>query len=120
MTGKDRILTDEELDNLLNVATAPDIPVDFEQRLARRLAAESGSNVVPFPQRAKQAPIKTWRWQMPAALVASLVLGIWLGTQGSVSSAIAAATETAMLGSASDFGPAGLDDIGDYDLDDAT
>ena len=120
MTGKDRILTDEELDSLLNVATAPDVPVGFEQRLARRLAAESGSNVVPFPQRAKQAPIKMWRWQMPAALAASLVLGIWLGTQGPVSSAFAAATETAMLGSSSDFGPAGLDEIENFDLDDAT
>ena len=120
MTGKDNFLTDEELDKLLNAASAPKVPLGFEQRLARRLAAESGSNVVPFPQRVIQAPTTVWRWQLPAALAASFVLGIWLGTQSTMSSAIAGATEAAMLGSASDFAPAGLDEIGDFDLDDAT
>lgn len=120
MTGKDKILTDAELDNLLNIASVPKVPFGFEKRLSRRMADETISNVVAFPQRTKPAQHKTWRWQMPAALAASLVLGIWLGTQGTVSSAIAGDTETAMLGSASDFGPAGLDDSDDYDLGDAT
>ena len=120
MTGTDKTLTDDELDILLTVATTPTVPSGFEQSLARRLAAESANNVVPFPQRAKPVPHRVWQWQMPAALAASLVLGIWLGTQGTVSTAIAGATETAMLGSASDFGPAWLDETDDYDLLDST
>ena len=120
MTGTDKTLTDDELDILLNAATTPPLPPGFELSLSRRLAAESANNVVPFPQRAKPMPHKVWQWQMPAALAASLVLGIWLGSQGTVSSAIAGATETAMLGSASDFGPAGLDETDDYDLDGTT
>ena len=120
MTRKDEILTDEELNNLLKLASAPKIPLDFEQSLARRMVAERGNNVVPFPQRVKPTPRHIWRWQMPAALAASLVLGIWLGAQGNVSSVLAGATETAMLGSANDFGPAGLDEIDNFDLGDAT
>ncbi len=120
MTRTDEILTDEELDNLLKLASVPNIPLDFEQSLARRLAVESGNNVVPFPQRVKPTQRHIWRWQMPAALAASLVLGIWLGAQGSVSSVLAGATETAMLGSANDFGPAGLDELNNFDLGDAT
>ncbi len=120
MTRTDEMLTDEELDNLLKLASAPKVPLDFEQSLARRLMVESRSNVVPFPRRVKSTPRNLWRWQMPAALAASLVLGVWLGAQGSVSSALTGATETAMLGSANDFGPAGLEELDTLDLGDAT
>ncbi len=120
MAGKDVILSEEELDGLLDAAGVPEIPWGAEQRLMVRVASESLNNVVPFPQRAKPAPAGVWRWQMPAALAASLMLGIWLGTQGPVSNAVAAATESAMLGSDSDFGPAGIDEIGSFDADNAT
>ena len=120
MTGTDRILTDAELDQLLKMASTPQLPTGFEQRLARRIASEAASNVVQFPRRAKLAERTNWRWQVPAALAASLIIGIWLGAQGSASNVIESATETAMLGSASDFAPAGLDDIDDIDLDNAS
>ena len=120
MTGTDRILTDEELDQLLKLAIAVQLPTGFEQRLARRIASEAGSNVVQFPGRAKPAERTIWRWPVPAALAASLIVGIWLGAQGSMSNVIENATETAMLGSTSDFAPAGLDDISDIDLDNAS
>ena len=120
MTGTDRILTDAELDGLLNMASTVKAPMGFEQRLVRRIASEAGSNVVQFPQRTKSVAKTSWRWPVPAALAASLIVGIWLGAQGSVSNVIEGATETAMLGSPSDFGPAGLDDISDIDLDTAS
>ena len=120
MTGTDRILTDAELDALLTEASAPKAPLGFEQRLASRIASEAGSNVVLFPRRAKPVARTVWHWPVPAALAASLIIGIWLGAQGSVSNAIEGANETAMLGSANDFGPAGLDDISNIDLDSAS
>ncbi|MEP6826692.1 MAG: hypothetical protein ABJA10_01315 [Aestuariivirga sp.] len=120
MSGTDRILTEEELEQLLKMASVPQLPMGFEQRLARRIASEAGSNVVQFPRRAKSAERIMWRWPVPAALAASLIIGIWLGAQGSMSSVIESATETAMLGSTSDFAPAGLDDISDIDMDNAS
>ena len=120
MTGMDRILTDEELEQLLKMASAPQLPTGFEQRLERRIASEAGSNVVQFPRRGKSAERTIWRWPVPAALAASLIVGIWLGAQGSLSNEIESATETAMLGSTSDFAPAGIDDISDIDLDNAS
>ena len=120
MSGTDRILTDEELDQLLKMASAVQLPTGFEQRLARRIASEAGNNVVQFPRRAKPAERTIWRWPVPAALAASLIVGIWLGAQGSLSNEIESASETAMLGSTSDFAPAGIDDISDIDLDNAS
>ena len=120
MTRTDEMLTEKELDALLELASEPQVPLDFEKSLARRLVAERANNIVPFPQRIKPPPRYAWRWQMPAALAASLVLGIWFGTQGSVDNALADATETAMLGSANDFGPAGLEELDNFDLGDAT
>ena len=120
MTEMDRILTDEELEQLLKMASAPQLPTGFEQRLERRVASEAGSNVVQFPKRAKPAERTLWRWPVPTALAGSLIVGIWLGAQGSLSNEIESASETAMLGSTSDFAPAGLDDISDIDLDNAS
>ena len=120
MTGTDRILTDTELDQLLKMASTPQLPTGFEQRLARRMASDAGSNVVQFPRRTKLTEPTIWRWSVPAALAASLIIGIWLGAQGSVGNVFEGATETAMLGSASDFAPAGLDEISDIDLDSAS
>ena len=120
MTGIDRILTDEELEQLLKMASPAQLPTGFEQRLARRIASEAGDNVVPFPRRAKPVARAVWRWPVPAALAASLIVGIWLGAQGSLSNEIESASETAMLGSTSDFAPAGLDDISDIDWDNAS
>ncbi len=120
MTGFDRDLTDQELDRLLSSAGSPSVPKGFEQRMAARIAAEAGSNVVPFPVRIKAKARPMSLWPIPAALAASLVLGFWLGNQNPLSTMLDGLTETAMLGSASDFGPSGLDDIGAVDTDAAS
>ena len=120
MSGKDKVFSDGELGRLLDLASVVEIPKAAEQRLMVQIARVSPNNVVPFPQRAKALPTNVWRWQMPVALAASLILGIWLGTQGPVSRAVAAATDFTVLGSDSDFGPDGLDEIGSFDLDNAT
>ncbi len=111
MTKKNIILTDEELAKLLDMASGPKVPLGFEQRMARRLSDAGPSNILPFPQPARQTPPEFWRWQMPAVLAASLVFGIWLGTQGTLSGAIASVTDTAMFGSTQDFNSADLEDI---------
>jgi len=120
MTDHNRDLTDQELDRLLNVASAPQIPNGFEKRMASRIAAEAGSNVVPFPGRAKSIPRVVPKWPIAAALAASLVLGFWLGNQNPLANVLDGLTETALLGSTSDFGPSGWDDIGAADADAAS
>ena len=121
MIGTDRILTDKELDALLAKASVPKVPMGFEQRLAQRVANEVQSNVVQFPLKAKAVASTPWRWPVPAALAASLIIGIWLGAQGLVGNIIdGTTTETAMTNSTGDFGPAGLDDISDIVTDTAS
>ena len=54
MTIKGKDLNDLELDKLLAAVSAPQLPIDFEARLARRVAASATNNIIPFPQRRAQ------------------------------------------------------------------
>ena len=107
----DKMLSDQELDLLLANASQPDIPVDFAERFARRIAVAHSNNVIVFPTR--KAPQNNSKFALPmaAALAASLMVGIWAGANGQVGSMFATQTETAILGSSNDFAPSGIEDL---------
>jgi hypothetical protein len=71
------MLTDQELDQLLAHATKPNPPVGFEQKLLAKL----GSNIVAFPQKKKSSLLV-----LALPLAASLALGLWLGSAGTIDS----------------------------------
>ncbi len=123
MNNGDRTqMTDLELDKLLAAASRPAPLPGFEQRLAQRMAAQGaqgeGSNVIAFrPRKAAPAPSRAARWPFAAALAASLAIGLWLGGSGQLSNLIDPASDTAMLDSSTGFAPAGLEDLGNADVD---
>ena len=108
-------LTDQELDKLLTLASVPQIPADFPERMQRRVRATAAENVVAFPLPAKVAQPVAWRWPVVGALAASLVFGLWLGGRDPDPVLGDAQGDTAMLTS-SDFSPAGMDDLDDIDV----
>jgi hypothetical protein len=118
MTGKLRDLSDLELDKLLARASTPQLPADFEAGLAKRVAASAVNNVIAFPRRPARPPNRSFRVPLAAALAASLALGLWFGGSAQTSGLLETLTETAMLGAAQDFAPAGMDDLGSLDVDD--
>ncbi len=107
----DKMLSDQELDLLLENASQPEIPLDFAERFARRITKAHSNNVIAFPTR--KAPEKNSRFALPmaAALAASLIVGIWVGANGQLGTLFATQTETAILGSSNDFAPSGIEDL---------
>jgi hypothetical protein len=107
----DNQLNDKELDQLLAKASQPQIPTDFAERFASQIQSPQASNVIAFPQR-KAAPAKP-RFMLPmaAALAASLMLGVYAGASGQGISLFQTQANTALLGSANDFAPSGIEDL---------
>ena len=69
---KETELTDTELDHLLQHASKPFPPADFESRLFAKLAKTAPSNnVIAFPKRKKPS-----LWLAGLPLAASLILGV--------------------------------------------
>ena len=69
-------LTESELDQLLQFASNPQPQSGFENKLLEKLNTTiEPSNIVAFPR-----PRKTALWMTALPLAASLLLGIWLGT----------------------------------------
>jgi hypothetical protein len=100
---KDTELSDAELDRLLQHASTPLPRDDFEARLLANLNREADpSNVIAFPKRKKPS-----LWLAGLPLAASLVLGVWLGTNGTAAEFLpltsegAFQNETALLGAQS-------------------
>jgi hypothetical protein len=117
---KDHNLTDKELDKLLAKASQPQIPTDFAERFASHFQAPQTSNVIAFPQR-KAAPAKP-RFLLPmaAALAASLMLGVYAGANGQGTTLFQTQSNTALLGSANDFAPSGIEDLESVSEDNKT
>ena len=132
--GEKNFLSEFELNKLLAAAGKPEPLRGFEQRMAQRIAAAAsgstavgGNNVIAFRPRVSTpvAPSRRLRLPFAAAMAASLVIGLWLGGSGQVSNILDQASETAMLitnpDSAGDsnigFAPAGLEELGNADMD---
>lgn len=100
---KDTELSDPELDRLLQLASTPLPRIDFSERLLAKLTlTQVQSNVIAFPKRKK-----TSLWLAGLPLAASLVLGVWLGANGTAAEFLPFTTEsvsqndTALLGAQS-------------------
>jgi hypothetical protein len=74
-----QIMTDEELDKLLQLAPQPTLPNGFAKRLQTKLDAPVVNNVVAFPQRTKPAGSNRMAWLSAIPLAASLAIGLYLG-----------------------------------------
>ncbi len=107
----DKMLSDQELDLLLANASQPEIPLDFAERFARRIAVAHSNNVIAFPARKAAQSSSSLAFPMAAALAASLIVGIWVGANGQLGTMFATQTETAILGSSNDFAPSGIEDL---------
>ncbi len=101
--GKDTELSDTELDSLLQHASSPLPRNDFESRLLAKLTPTTvPTNVITFPKRKK-----TSLWLASLPLAASLILGVWLGANGTAAEFLPFTTEsvsqndTALLGTQS-------------------
>jgi len=89
---RDTELSDTELDRLLQHASTPVPRSDFEARLLTKLTFVDNSNkVIAFPQRKRPS----W-WLAGLPLAASLVLGIWLGANGTTVDFLPFSTESAV------------------------
>ena len=113
-------LTDDELNRLLAVASEPEAPAHFEQAMAQRLAQRSTAQIIAFPARVQPRHQARTRLPLAAALAASLVLGVWLGNQSQIANLFDGNSEVAMLGSAQDFAPEGIEVYSTIDTDSAT
>lgn len=78
-------LSDTELDALLKAATQPPLPHGFAERLLVKLEQPTLNNVIAFPAKKLQAPSSRRVWLSAIPLAASLAIGIYLGTQGTLS-----------------------------------
>ena len=120
--GENGMVTDFELDRLLAAASKPAPLPGFEARLAQRMAASEAApvsdNVIAFrPRKTAEAASRALRLPFAAAMAASLMIGLWFGSNGQLVSLLEQGTETAMLDVSSDFAPAGLEDLGNADAD---
>ena len=120
--GENGMVTDFELDRLLAAASRPAPLSGFEARLAQRMAASEAAqvsdNVIALrPHKTAVAPSRALRLPFAAAMAASLVVGLWLGSNGQLASLLEQGTETAMLDVSGDFAPAGLEDLGNADAE---
>ena len=100
---RDTELSDNELDHLLQHASTPVPRNDFEERLLAKLIPTAvPTNVIAFPKRKK-----TLLWLASLPLAASLILGVWLGANGTAVEFLPFTTEgtiqndTALLGTQS-------------------
>jgi hypothetical protein len=97
------IMTDIELDHLLATTRQPHLPQGFADRLHRKLEQGAASNVVAFPQRAKQTRAQPRLWLSALPLAASLAIGIYVGAKGSLPDSLSG-IESAFLNTATDSG----------------
>lgn len=120
--GENGMVTDFELDRLLAAASEPAPLSGFEARLAQRMAVSEAApvsdNIIAFrPRKIAAGQSRALRLPFAAAMAASLVVGLWFGSNGQLVNLLEQGTETAMLDVSSDFAPAGLEDLGNADAD---
>lgn len=86
-------LNDHELNQLLKLASHPKPKADIEMRLMQKIAADvTASNIIAFPQQRKSS-----LWLAGLPLAASLLLGIWLGANDTLSNFLPLGSEDASL-----------------------
>jgi hypothetical protein len=112
MEDRNKIMSDKDLDRLLNAVNHPVRPLGAEQRLMGRIATESA--------RAATNARKTgaWPWMSALPLAASLVLGLYLGQSGYQPSWLDL-QDTASLGDGSDL-PTGFEELEEISMDAST
>ena len=117
MENADNTQMDAALEKLLKRATDPAIPEGAEARLmAAILAAAPQSNIVAFPTRPKFQ-----RWAVGVPLAASLALGIYFGSRGTLDNYMPGSIVGETLADTSDPAPSsGLDDAESYAEGDLT
>jgi hypothetical protein len=99
----DDAMTEKELDQLLTHATRPALPEGFAARLRAKLEQAPVSNVIAFPQRKPASAPSKRVWISAIPLAASLLIGIYLGTMGSLSESVANLNSTFVADGDSDF-----------------
>ncbi len=101
MSENQELMSDNDLDRLLALATTPELGHDFERRVMAKISRSTSNNVVAFP---KKHHTKNWLIGLP--LAASLALGLWLGASGSTINLVPTNTTevaTTDIGNASGF-----------------
>lgn len=80
--GRDKPQDMTDIDAVLGLATAPEVPAGAMDRLMARIAEEPQDlKVVAFTPRLQQSR-SIWRLAAAVPLAASLALGVYLGAQG--------------------------------------
>ena len=117
MENADNTQMDAALEKLLMRATDPAIPEGAEARLMATIRASTPqSNVVRFQQRPK-----IQRWAIGVPLAASLVLGIYMGSRGTLDNYLPESVVGQSLLDTSESVPSsGLDDAESYEEGDLT
>ena len=105
---KNNELDDQSLDQILGLASKPDLSSDFEARVMAKLGGQAkvSAEVIAFPRR--KSPTA---WVMAVPLAACLVLGVWLGASGDFSDLLPTSSTSSAMASADQLSPSGIDDI---------
>jgi hypothetical protein len=101
-------LDDQSLNQILGLASKPELSADFEKRVMAAVAGQKrhSCEIVAFPRR--PAP-RTWIVGLP--LAACLMVGVWLGANGQFSDILPVSSTTTTMASADQLSPSGVDDI---------
>jgi hypothetical protein len=101
-------MDDQSLDQILELASKPELSADFESRLMAMVAGQTRhtAEIVAFPRR--QGP-RTWLVGLP--LAACLMLGVWLGADGQLSDILPVSSASTATAFADQLSPSGVDDI---------
>jgi len=101
-------LDDQSLNQILGLASKPDLNSDFEARVMAKLGGQAkvSAQVIAFPRRKSPSA-----WMLAVPLAACLVLGVWLGASGDFSDLLPTSSTTAAMASADQLSPSGVDDI---------
>jgi hypothetical protein len=119
MTDKNGPMSDVELDALLAHASEPRLPAGANERLLARLAGQKAhENVVSFRRAEPQQSRLGWLASLP--LAASLALGIYLGSAGSLESLVPTAAYELLVGVNIDDPVTGIEDVESLTEDDVS
>lgn len=101
-------LDDQSLNQILDLASKPELTSDFEARVMAKLGAQAkvSAQVIAFPRR--KSPTA---WVLGVPLAACLVLGVWLGASGDFVDVLPTSSTSAAVASADQLSPSGVDDI---------
>jgi hypothetical protein len=96
-----KLMSDAQLDALLNGTKQPTLPRGFADRLQAKLEQPAPNNVIAFPQKKSQPAPSRRMWLSAIPLAASLAIGIYLGAQGTLADSIST-LDTSLVSDATD------------------